>query len=89
MRLDSAGPRNQAERLAAADDSAVDVQRRRGAVAKFGRCELVRTGNWDDAVDPGHALEPQFGDALRIANRADRGRELTWEHQDVQPLDRL
>ena len=47
--------------------------------------QLVGARDRDHAVDPGHPLQAQLAHALRVADRADRGRELAREHEHVDP----
>jgi hypothetical protein len=90
--LDRARPGDQRERLPAADAAAADVEHGRLVVAELGGRELVGPGDRHDAVDAAHALQAQLGDALGVADRADRGRQLAGHHAHVharglQPLD--
>ena len=77
------GPGDQAERLAAADAAPGDLEVARLVMAELAARELVGTRDRDDAVDARHALDPELGDALGVADRADRRRQLARHHDDV------
>src|SRR5919197_302037 len=74
---------DEAERLAAADRAAVDVDDRRLLVVQLRGRELVRARDRHHAVDAAHALEAELGDALGVADRPDRRRELAGHDDDV------
>ena len=82
-RLDRARPGDQAERLAAADNAPVDLERRGLVVGELGRGELVRARDRHHTIHAGHALQPELADALGVADRPDGGRELARHRQHV------
>ena len=81
-RLDRARTGDQAERLAAADRRPA-ISNRRLVVAELATTRACRAARSARRGRPRHALEPELGDALGIADRADRRRQLAGHHDDV------
>src|SRR5207248_11769402 len=86
-RLDRARAGDERERLRA-DDVAVDLERRVLALTELAARELVGTRDRHDPVDARHHLEAELGDPGRIADGADRGRQLA-RHDDHVNAGRL